>query len=284
MSTLELKRPLAVFDIESTGISPRVDRIIELSVVKLMPDGSRPEHTWRINPERPIPADASAIHGIMDADVADCPKFPQLATEIAGVFDDCDLGGYNLTRFDIPMLCEEFKRAEVAFETESRKVVDVQRIFHRKEPRDLSAALRFFCNETHDGAHGAAADVDATIKVLLAQLERYQDVPHDVASLDDYCNPQNPEWVDRTGRLKWSEGEVVLNFSRKKGMTLKELARDDAGFIKWILRSDFPQDVKTIVENALNGIWPTPPPGMEKKKTVARTEPPLGQIGQMDLL
>jgi len=257
VSKLKLNRPLAFFDIESTGTSPRADRIVEICIVKLMPDGTRTTHTYRINPQMPIPEEVVEIHGISDADVADCPTFQDVADEIAQLLDNCDLAGYNVARFDIPMLTEEFIRANRPLDLETHCVVDVQRIFHRKEPRDLAAALAFYTGEPHLNAHGAEADVLATIRVLEGQFDRYDDLPETVEEMQEYCNPRNPYWVDRTGKLKWSGAEVVLNFGRKKGTTLKSLVESDPNFIKWMLRSDFPSDVREIIENAQKGIWPT---------------------------
>ncbi len=259
MLSIEMDRPIAFFDIEATGISPRADRIVELCIVKITPNKQQSTHIFRINPQVPIPAETTAIHGISDADVADCPTFSELAREIADVLEGCDLGGYNIGRFDIPMLTEEFTRAGIIFDIESRRVLDVQRIYHRKEPRDLSAALNFYCNELHLGAHGAEADVVATIRVFEGQLERYADLPKDMDALDDYCNPRDPSWVDRTGKLRWVDGEAAINFGKKKGETLRELVDNDKGFIKWMLRSDFPADTREIVENALAGIYPAKP-------------------------
>lgn len=273
MPKLELKRPLAFFDIEATGISPRGDRIVELAIIKLMPDGGRVSHTWRVNPEMPIPEEATRIHGITDDDVADEPTFAQIAREVFEILEDCDVGGYNVARFDVPMLTEEFQRADIKFGIEDRKIIDAQRIYHQREPRNLEAAVQFFCGRPHTGAHGAEADTQATIDVLEAQLERYSDLPRTVAELDEYCNPGDPAWVDRIGRLKWANGEVVLNFGRKKGTPLREIVEEDPGFIKWILRSDFPADVKKIVQNALEGNWPSPPdkaPGKEEKPRKAK--------------
>ena len=258
MLKMKLDRPIAFFDIEATGLSPRADRIVELCIIKIMPDKSHATHTFRINPQMPIPVEASNIHGIFDADVAECPTFPALAKEIADVLEGCDLGGFNIGRFDIPMLSEEFTRAGIPFDIESRRTLDAQRIFHRKEPRDLSAALAFYCGEMHLDAHGAEPDVIATIKVFEGQLERYPDLPHDMDALNDYCNPRNPTWVDSTGRLYWNNGMVALNFGRKKGTALKDLIAGDPGFIKWMLRSDFPADTREIVENAIEGKWPEP--------------------------
>jgi len=256
---LKLEKPIAFFDIEATGTSPNVDRIVELSIVKLMPDNKRETKTWRIDPQRPIPAEVVKIHGISDEDIAGCPTFPEVSREVFEFIGDADLGGYNVLRYDIPMLAEEFFRAEINFDTDSRRVIDVQRIFHRREPRDLSAALSFYCGEMHLNAHGAEADVLATIRVLEGQFEKYSDLPADMDELDDYCNPRNPLWVDRAGRLKWENNEVVLNFSKKKGTPLRDVIEQDPGFIKWMLRSDFPRDTKQIVEDATQGTWPEPP-------------------------
>jgi len=253
---IKLDRPIAFFDIESTGISPRADRIIELCIIKIMPDKTESTHTFRVNPQRPIPSETTEIHGITDEDVADCPIFPAIAQEVSDLLEGCDLGGYNIGRFDIPMLAEEFSRAGINFEIESRRILDAQRIYHRKEPRDLSAALKFYCGEEHTNAHGAEADVIATIKVFDGQIERYPDLPHDMDELDDYCNQRNPTWVDRTGRLRWLNGEVALNFGKKKDMLLKDTIKNDPGFIKWMLRSDFPADTRKIIEDAIEGRWP----------------------------
>ncbi len=259
MSALKLKRPIAFFDIEATGISPRADRIVELSIVRLMPDGSRDTHTFRINPEITIPEEVTNIHGISNEDVADCPTFPQVAQEIADLIEGCDLAGYNITRFDIPMLTEEFIRAGITIDPDKFAVVDVQRIFHQREPRDLTAAVRFYANEELEGAHGAEADTLATIKVLEGQFRMYDDLPDTVEALADYCSPRKPDWVDRNGRLKWLNGEVALNFGRKKGTLLRTIIEDDSNFVKWLLRSDFPSDTRDIVEKAQQGIWPKPP-------------------------
>jgi DNA polymerase III subunit epsilon len=259
MLNLRLDKPLAVFDIEATGISPRADRIIELAIVKLMPDNSRAHHVFRMNPGMPIPPEASAIHGITDADVAGWPLFGSKAAEILEALAGCDLAGYNVLRYDIPMLVEEFARVNIKFDLEERRVVDAQRIFHRREPRDLTAALLFYCGDAHLDAHGAEADALATIRVLEGEFRRYPDLPHTVADLADYCDPRDPSWVDRTGKLRWVNGQVVINFGKKKGEPLRVSVEKDPGFINWILRSDFPRDTREIVEAALNGRWPVPP-------------------------
>lgn len=261
MLKLNTDRPLAFFDIEATGTNPRADRIIDLAVVKIHPKGDREQHHWRVNPERPIPPDAAAIHGITDADVKDAPTFKGIAPHVAGIFEGCDLAGYNIIHYDIVMLTEEFIRASVPFSLEGRRVLDAQRVFHKREPRDLSAALKFYCNELHLGAHGALDDVLATIRVVEGQFERYADLPRDVAALHEYCNPRNPAWVDSTGKFKWVDGEAVINFGKQGGRKLRELAadRDGQGFLRWMLKSDFARDTKEIAQNALIGKFPKAP-------------------------
>lgn len=260
MLKLKLKRPLAVFDIESTGANPRSDRIIDLAIIKVMPDGKQTTHTFRVNPGIPIPKEATAIHGISDADVANSPPFIKIAQQVASILEDCDLCGYNVGRFDIPMLAEEFLRARVKCNLDNRRVIDPQRVYHRKEPRDLTAALAFYSGEMHIGAHGAEADALATIRVLEGQYKKYPDLPTDIDELHNYCNQRDPSWVDQMGRLRWANGEVVLNFGRKKDTPLKTIIETDPNFIKWILKGDFPRDMQEIISKAVQGEWPKPPP------------------------
>ncbi len=259
MWSLQTDRPLAVFDIESTGVNPRLDRIIDLAIVKIQPDGQRETHTYRVNPERAIPPGASAVHGIYDDDVKDAPPFRDIADEVIAVLEGCDLGGYNLIHYDIPLLLEECTRAGKTLVIEGRRVIDAQRIFHKKEPRDLTAALKFYCGGAHEGAHGALADVEATIDVLQGQLERYEDLPKTADELNEFCNPRDPSFVDAQGRLRWEEGQVVVNFGRNKGRTLRDLAATEAGFLRWIIDNNFPKDTRDIVSDALRGVFPKPP-------------------------
>ena len=260
MLKMKLDRPIAFFDIEATGTSPRADRIVELCLIKIQPGGERITRVYRANPQRRIPLEVQAIHGISDADVADCPPFSEYAPDVAAFIDGCDLAGYNVLRYDIPMLQEEMGRASVAFSPDDYRVVDVQRIFHQREPRDLSAALRFYGDEEHVDAHGAQPDVDATIKVLGGQFKRYGDLPATVEALAQYCDPKHPDWVDRAGRMKWVNREVTLNFGKKSGTPLRHAIENDPGFINWMLRSDFPPDTREIVSQAMAGNWPAPPP------------------------
>lgn len=256
-----LKRPLACIDIESTGINPRQDRIIDLAVIKLMPDGTRLERVFRCNPGIPIPPAAEAIHHISNADIADAPLFTHIAGQVYEMLKDCDLAGFGIVRFDIPMLTEEFARAGFKFPADDCRVIDAQRIFHKKEPRDLTAALAFYCGVEHTGAHGAEADAHATLSVLEAQLAKYTDLPRTVEGLDAYCAiARDPDWVDRSGKLKWAGDEVVINFGvQYAGQKLRDLARNNPGFLKWILKSDFPGETKKIVADALEGKFPSRP-------------------------
>ncbi len=257
---LQLKRPLIVFDIESTGVLARKDRIIELAAIKVMPDGSEESRCWLLNPTVKIPPETTAIHGISDDIVKDCPTFADKAREIFDFFDGCDLSGFNADRFDIPCLEEEFARVGLNFAPSSRKHVDVQRIYHKKEPRDLSAAVRFYLGRDHAGAHGAEADTRATLEVLKAQMERYQDLPKTVDEMDEYLVPHDPMNADRMGTLRWRDGELTVNFGKKKGESLRKLLLNEPNFLRWMLKGDFETEVRMIVRDLLeNGRLPPAP-------------------------
>ncbi len=255
----KLYKPLAFFDIESTGTNRKTDRIIDLAVVVVKTNRSLENHYFRVHPEMPIPPESTRIHGITDDDVKEAPAFREVVGDVLKVFEPCDLAGYNILHFDIPMLQEECNRAGRTFRMDGRRVLDMQRIYHKNEPRDLSAALRFYCSEFHLGAHSAIDDVLATIRVFEGQLKRYKDLPHDIDELAEYCNPRDPTWADRAGKLKWYSGEIVINFGRNQGCKLKELVAEDPSFLTWILRSDFPDDTREIVRDGLDGKWPNPP-------------------------
>lgn len=259
MFPIRLDRPLVIFDIEATGLSPRADRIIELAAIRIGRDGRETKGYWLLNPEVPIPIETTAIHGITDDDVKDCPTFKQKAPEILAFFTDADWGGFNAGRFDAPLLTEEFLRAGIPFDPNRRRLLDAQRIFHAREPRDLSAAVRFYCGRSHDDAHGAEADALATLDVIKGQFEKYADLPRDMAALDKMFNPLDPFNADRAGRLRWVDNELTINFGKKKGAKLKDLVKEDPGFLKWITKNDFPLDTRTICENVLKGVFPDPP-------------------------
>ena len=224
MRFLALDRPLAVFDIESTGLNPRTDRILELAVVRLEPGGGRTERRWLLNPGVPIPAESTAVHGITDARVRGAPRFEEKAAEILAFFRDCDLGGFGLSKLDVPILEEEFARCGMFFNAGGRRLVDALRVYHRREPRDLAAAMRFYCGEELEGAHGAAADAAAALRVLEGEFARYPDLPTDPDAFDREINPRDPFNVDREGRFRWANREATVNFGKKKGQTLRALA------------------------------------------------------------
>lgn len=256
---LHLERPLVVFDLEATGLNKRTDRVVAIALVRYEPGGSPEQIHYLINPGIPIPEEATAIHGITDEDVRDAPTFTEMAEILERHFAGADLAGYNILGYDIQMLTEEFARANRPFSIEGRRVLDAQRIFFRNEPRDLTAALRFYCGESHEDSHDALGDVLATIRVLGGQFEKYPALPDAMDALNEYCDPRDPSWADRHGRLKWSKGEIVFNFGKFQGQSLRAAVADDPNFIHWLLRSDFPDDTKQIVRDAVNGTYPTPP-------------------------
>lgn len=240
---LKLKRPLIFFDLETTGTNITADRIVEISIIKLMPDGTEIAKTRRINPEMHIPEEATAVHHITDADVAECPTFRQIAKSLAQMFEGCDVAGFNSNRFDIPLLDEEFHRADVDFDFSKARFIDVQTIFHKKEPRNLIAAYRFYCNKDLTAAHSADADTRATYEVLLAQLDHYDDLADNVDALSEFSS-QNKN-VDFMGRLIYDEqGREVINFGKYKGKLAEDVLRKDAGYYGWLMQGDFPNNTK----------------------------------------
>jgi DNA polymerase III subunit epsilon len=243
---LLLERPLVVFDTETTGTNARIDRIIEIACVRIHPGGHRDRWIRRLDPGMPIPSASTAVHGISDADVAGLPRFVDVAADLAAFLNGCDLGGYNITGFDLPVLRAEFLRAGVAFEIRDRRLVDAQRIFFSHEPRNLAAAARFYCQREHEGAHGALADAEMTLSVLEGQLRKYEDLPLDVGHLHElYCAGLDQD-MDPEGRFRRVHGEPTVNFGRNRGRTLKEMSRQEPGFFRWILRGDFSGAVKEI--------------------------------------
>ena len=255
---LQLDRPIVFFDLETTGLNPTEDRIIEISCVKLMPDGSLDEpRTKRLNPGKPISAESSRITGITDEMLKDCPTFLQISKGLLDYLAGCDLGGFNIARFDLPMLTEEFKRIGKAFDPAAFQIVDAQRIYHKKEPRTLEAAYRFYCGKTLEGAHSAEADVLATVAVLLAQIERYDDLPVKTADIAQFCRDER--FVDSAGRFHWQGEEASIAFGKKNGTLLRTLAVTDPGFLSWMISNDFPEDTKKICKEALKGRFPVKP-------------------------
>jgi DNA polymerase-3 subunit epsilon len=240
--SLKLKRPLAVFDLETTGTNLAEDRIVECSVLVIQPDGSRSSFTGRFNPEMPIPPESTEIHGITDKEVADAPTFKEKAQELYSIFEPCDLAGFNSNRFDVPILVEEFLRAEIFFDLDNRKLVDVQRIFHLMEQRTLSAAYKFYCNKDLTNAHSAEADVNATIAVLEAQVDRYENLENDIEFLAKFST--DGDFVDTARRIKRVKGEPVFNFGKYKNQKVSDVLSKDPGYYGWIMNNAFPLHTK----------------------------------------
>lgn len=248
----DLDRPLVFFDLETTGLDFKKDRIVELALIKMTPHGDVLERVRRFNPEMPIPPEATAVHGITDADVADEEPFCRRARGLAEILDGCDLSGFNVRRYDIPMLLAEFKRCGVPFSLEGRRIVDVQNIFHREEPRDLSAAARFYLEREHEEAHTALGDIRTSAAVLGAQLERYDHLPRDLDALHAYCEEYAPV---RTELERWfgpaGEGRPFRR-GKHSGRLLDDVAASDPGYLEWMLGADDMDDeVCAVVREAL---------------------------------
>ncbi|MFI5221367.1 MAG: exonuclease domain-containing protein [Bacteroidia bacterium] len=240
---LQLKRPLVVFDIETTGISISRDRIVELAYIKISPTGNEETQTLRFNPGIPIPAEVSKIHGIFDKDVEHEPKFPERAKELAEKFMGCDFAGFNSNKFDFPMMVEEFLRAGIEFDVENRKFVDAQRIFHQMEQRNLAAAYKFYCDKNLENAHTAEADTRATYEVLQSQLDRYPELKNDVDSLHQVSGQSNN--VDLAGRMMYdAEKRIVFNFGKHRGKLVEDVLKKEPSYYQWIMDNDFSLDTK----------------------------------------
>jgi DNA polymerase-3 subunit epsilon len=243
---LTLKKPLVILDLETTGVNVGSDRIVEIGLVKVHPSGSREVRTHRINPTISIPPESSAVHGITDEHVKDAPTFASLAQELFAFLGGCDLAGYNSNKFDIPLLIEEFTRVNLNFDLSSRKLIDVQNIFHKMEQRTLSAAYKFYCNKDLAGAHSADADAMATYEVLLAQVERYETLKNEVEFLSQFSTVQKN--VDLAGRIVFNDkGQEVFNFGKYKGRTVSEIFRSDTSYYDWMMRGDFSTNTKNVI-------------------------------------
>ncbi len=244
---LKLKRPIAFFDLETTGINVAKDRITEIAILKISPNGKQESLTMRINPTIPISPEAVEITGITDDDLKDCPKFPEVGKEIYAFIDGCDLGGYNSNRFDIPLLAEEFLRADIDFDLSKRRHVDVQVIFHKMEQRTLSAAYKFYCGKELTNAHAAEADTLATYEVLKGQLDMYsEELENDIDKLDKFSKQSRN--VDFAGKVALDENDVeVFNFGKHKGVPVREVFTKEPNYYKWMMGADFPLYTKKIL-------------------------------------
>lgn len=248
---LNLTRAIAFIDLETTGVSLSADRIVEIAVIKMLPDGSRQVKRKLINPEMPIPKESSDIHGITDEMVKDASTFKQAANEIKMFIDNCDLGGYNSNRFDIPILMEEFLRAGMDVDLSTRKMIDVQHIFYTMEPRTLTAAYKFFCEKELANAHSAEADVDATIEVFMAQLNRYKNLGNSVESILSVIGEE--KIVDYARRFSFNDkGVEIFNFGKHKGRPVRDVLKAEPQYYDWMMRGDFPLHTKQKLTEILN--------------------------------
>lgn len=244
--TLNLTKPICFFDLETTGVNITSDRIVEISILKIHPNGKEESYTKHVNPTIPIPAEVTKVHGISDADVANEPTFNELAKEVYNLIKDADLGGFNSNRFDIPLLAEEMLRAEVDFDMKNRVAVDVQVIFHKMEQRTLSAAYKFYCNKNLDDAHSAEADTRATYEVLKAQIERYDELENDTKFLAEFSSRK--QFADFAGFIIYNkEGDECFSFGKHKGKTVNEVLEKEPGYFGWLLDADFPLYTKKVL-------------------------------------
>ncbi|MBD3863519.1 MAG: DNA polymerase-3 subunit epsilon [Olleya marilimosa] len=244
--SLNLTKPICFFDLETTGVNITNDRVVEISILKVFPNGNKESKTWLVNPEMPIPAVVSAIHGVTDERVANEPTFKQLAPEINAMIKDADLAGFNSNRFDIPLLAEEMLRADLDFDMKGRVAVDVQTIFHKMEQRTLGAAYKFYCDKSLENAHTAEADTLATYEVLKAQVERYDELENDTKFLAEFSSRK--KFADFAGFISYDkEGKEVFSFGKHKGKLVTEVLDKEPGYFGWLLNADFPLYTKKVL-------------------------------------
>lgn len=242
---LKLKKPIVFFDLETTGINPASDRIVEISMLKVLPNGTEISKTYRVNPQMPIPAGSTEIHGISDEDVKDSPTFKMLAKEFVSIIEDADIGGYNSNKFDIPLLAEEFLRAGTDIDLKKRNFVDVMVIFMKKEPRNLEAAFKFYCDKDLKDAHSALADTQATYEIFKAQLDKYPDLGNEIEKISEYSSHNRN--ADFAGRLVFDDdNNIIVNFGKYKGQPLITVLKRDPSYYDWVQKGDFPLYTKRI--------------------------------------
>ncbi len=246
MAKLNLTKPIVFFDLETTGINVSKDRIVEICILKVMPDGTETVKTWRVNPTIPIPENASNVHGIYDKDVENEPTFAELGVEISQFIGTSDLAGYNSNKFDVPLLVEEFLRANIDFDIKKRKLVDVQVVFFKKEPRNLGAAYKFYCDKDLENAHSAKADVLATYEVLKSQIDKYDDLKNDISQISNFSSQFKS--ADFAGMIIYNnKNEEVFNFGKHKGVSVAEVFKREPGYYSWIMNADFPLYTKKVL-------------------------------------
>lgn len=259
MQNLNLTRPLVVFDLETTGINVEKDRIVQIAMIRVSPEGDRTTFETLVNPERPIPPEASAVHGIKDDDVRDKPTFSQIRREVEEYLTDADLAGFNSVNFDLPLLLAEMRRAGSEMDFSGVRHLDAMRIFHLMERRDLTAAYRFYCGKELTGAHNALADTEATLEILDAQIARYEEVPGELDALHRFCNPDEGRYLDRNRKFIWNDkGEAEFTFGKFMGKSLNWVVADQRGrsYLEWMLGRDFSEEIKGILRDALDGTLP----------------------------
>lgn len=262
MDPLKLAKPVVVLDLETTGTWVEKDRIVEIAMVKLAPGGARETFQSRVNPGMPIPPRVSEIIGITDADVKEAPPFKKIAPEALNFIGECDLGGFNVERFDLVILEREFFLAGLKFEWRTRVVYDAQKIYHLHEKRTLTAAYQFYCQKKLEEAHTALGDAQATVEILASQIERYGKPEEGLASLRNFEYEKKDDHFDAQRKFRWWNGELYPVFGRyAKRSSLREIARKDPGYLEWMIASDFPQEVKAMLQGALAGRFPKPPGG-----------------------
>lgn len=246
---LQLKKPIVFFDLETTGVKVAVDRIVEISILKIFPNGNKESKTWLVNPTIPIPEETTLIHGITNEKVVNEPTFSELSKEIHQLIENCDLAGFNSNKFDIPLLAEEFLRAGIEFNMKNRKAVDIQNIFHKLEQRTLIAAYKFYCDKDLTNAHSAKADTNATYEILLAQLDKYAELENNIDFLSEFSE-RGGKFADLAGFIRYNQkGEEVLSFGKYRDITLKQIWNDNPGYFSWIKQADFPLYTKNIMNN-----------------------------------
>ena len=246
---LQLNKPIVFFDLETTGIKVAVDRIVEISILKIFPNGNKESKTWLVNPTVLIPEETTLIHGITNEKVVNEPTFSELSDDIYKLIENCDLAGFNSNKFDIPLLAEEFLREGIEFNMKNRKAVDIQNIFHKLEQRTLIAAYKFYCDKELTNAHSAKADTNATYEILLAQLDKYSELENNIDFLSDFSE-RGGKFADLAGFIRYNQkGEEVLSFGKYRDITLKQIWNDNPGYFSWIKQADFPLYTKNIMNN-----------------------------------
>jgi len=255
--TLQLKRPLAILDLETTGTSVEYDRIVEIGILKIYPNGKKTKFCSLVNPKISIPPEATKVHGISDKDVKGKPRFRKMASKLDHMLRGCDLVGFNAIKFDLPLLKKEFERASVSFTLDDRHILDPFRIFTIKEPRNLTAAYSFYCGKKHAPAHSALGDARACWHVLRAQLKWYADLPCDLDGSHQFCNATEDRYVDSGRKFEWRHNKAAFAFGKHHGEFLQHVTKESPDYLAWMLERDFPPDTKRIVQDALAGTFPS---------------------------